>query len=80
RAFEPLPALDGGRDGMEFYDRLLAESPALLHPGGMLVMEMGMNQSGDIRQKVNDKQEFVVKRIRRDQAGIDRVMCLERTS
>jgi len=79
RAFEPLPALDGGPDGMEFYDRLLAESPALLHPGGILIMEMGMNQSGDVRQKVNGKQDFVVKRIRRDQAGIDRVMCLERT-
>ena len=80
RAFEPLSALDGGRDGLEFYDRLLAEGPALLHPGGILVMEMGMNQSVNIRQKVNAKQEFVVRTIRRDQAGIDRVICLERKS
>ena len=80
RAFEPLPALDGGPKGLKFYDRLLVESPSLLHPGGILVMEMGLNQSGEIRQKVNDKQEFVVKTIRRDQAGIDRVICLERTS
>ena len=79
-AFEPLPALNGGRDGLAFYDRLLAEGPSLLHQGGILVMEMGMNQSVDIRQKVDDKQEFVVKTIRRDQAGIDRVICLERTS
>ena len=80
RAFEPLPALDGGLNGLEFYDRLLAESPSLLHPGGILVMEMGMNQSEDICRKVSDKKKFVVKTIRRDQAGIDRVICLERTS
>ena len=80
RAFEPLAALDGGRDGLEFYDRLLAEGPSLLHAGGILVMEMGMNQSVDIRRKINEKQEFVVKTIRRDQAGIDRVICLERKS
>ncbi len=78
RAFEPLSALNGGLNGLELYDRLLTESPALLHPGGILVMELGINQSGDVRQKVNDRQEFVVKTIRRDQAGIDRVICLER--
>lgn len=80
RAFEPLPALDGGPNGLEFYDRLLAESPALLRPGGILVMEMGMNQAGDVRRKVSDRKEFIVKTIRRDQAGVDRVICLERTS
>lgn len=78
RAFEPLSALDGGSHGLAFYDRLLAESPALLHPGGILLMEMGMNQSDDVRRKVGEA--FVVKTIRRDQAGIDRVICLERTS
>ena len=80
RAFEPRPALDGGPKGLVFYDRLLAESPSLLHPGGILVMEMGINQVGDVRRKVSDKKEFIVKTIRRDQAGIDRVICLERTS
>lgn len=78
RAFEPLPALNGGSNGLAFYDRLLAESPSLLHPGGILVMEMGMHQSGDVRRKVGEA--FIVKTIRRDQAGIDRVICLERTS
>lgn len=78
RAFEPLPALDGGPNGLAFYDRLLAESPSLLHPGGILVMEMGMHQSEDVRRRAGEA--FTVKTIRRDQAGIDRVICLERTS
>lgn len=79
RAFEPQPALDGGLRGLEFYDRLLAESPALLHPGGMLVMEMGATQSEDISHRVRRRKEFSIKHIRLDQAGIDRVICLERT-
>ncbi len=78
RAFEPLPALNGGPNGLAFYDRLLAESPSLLHPGGILVMEMGMHQSEDVRRRAGEA--FTVKTIRRDQAGIDRVICLERTS
>lgn len=78
RAFEPLSALNGGSNGLEFYDRLLAESPSLLHPGGILVMEMGVHQSEDVRRKVGGA--FIVKTIRRDQVGIDRVICLERTS
>ena len=80
RAFEPFSALNGGPNGLAFYDRLLAESPSLLHPGGILVMEMGMNQSDALRRKVGSKKAFVVRTIRRDQAGIDRVICLERTS
>ncbi len=80
QAFEPLLALNGGLNGLEFYDRLLAESPSLLRPGGTLIMEMGVNQSGAIRQKAIDTKAFSVKTLRSDQAGIDRVICLERTS
>ncbi len=84
RVFEPLRALDGGPDGLAFYDRLLAESRAWLRPGGLLVMEMGANQSGDICRKVSGcagrgGAAWAVKHIRRDQSGIERVLCLERT-
>ena len=83
RVFEPLRALDGGPNGLAFYDRLLTESLAWLRPGGLLVMEMGANQSGDICRKVSECRghrgaAWSVKHIRRDQAGIDRVLCLER--
>ena len=84
RMFEPLRALDGGPNGLALYDRLLAESQAWLRPGGLLVMEMGANQSGDICRKVSGctrrgVSAWSVKRIRRDQSGLERVLCLERT-
>lgn len=40
-AFEPLLALDGGDDGLDSYRALLAQAPARLRAGGVLVMEAG---------------------------------------
>ena len=45
RGFEPSMSLDGGVDGLDFYFRLLKETPGLLKPGGKLVMEMGEGQA-----------------------------------
>lgn len=48
RAHEPLGALDGGPDGLEYYRRILAEAPRYLEPGGLLIMELGYDQSDEI--------------------------------
>lgn len=40
-AFEPALALDGGKDGLDLYRALLAQAPARLRAGGVLVMEAG---------------------------------------
>lgn len=39
--YEPGMALAGGRDGLELVARILAEAPSHLHPGGVLVCEVG---------------------------------------
>ena len=38
--FEPHLALDGGADGLEFFDRLLAAAPSLLKDGGFFAFEL----------------------------------------
>ena len=38
--FEPHLALDGGADGLEFFDRLLAVAPSLLKDGGFIAFEL----------------------------------------
>ncbi len=83
RVFEPRRALDGGPNGLAFYDRLLTEAPVWLRPDGLLVMEMGARQSGDICRMAGEcagrgGSVWSVKQIRRDQSGIERVLCLER--
>jgi release factor glutamine methyltransferase len=42
--FETPLAYDGGRDGGDILRRVLAESPALLRPGGALLMGLGGKQ------------------------------------
>ena len=45
RDFDPRRALDGGPDGLEFYRSIAAAAPALLAPGGALIVELGAGQS-----------------------------------
>jgi release factor glutamine methyltransferase len=42
---EPALALDGGPDGLTLVRRLVAAAPALLAPGGALVLEIGVGQA-----------------------------------
>ena len=41
---DPLMALDGGADGLDFYRRIVREAPAHLLPGGSLLMEIGADE------------------------------------
>ncbi len=45
RDFDPRPALDGGSDGLDCYRAIAATVPALLRPGGALVVELGAGQA-----------------------------------
>jgi release factor glutamine methyltransferase len=45
RDFDPRAALDGGADGLNHYRAIAATVPALLAPGGALVVELGIGQA-----------------------------------
>ena len=42
---EPMMALDGGADGLNFYRRIASDAPKFLRPGGMLLLEVGFDQA-----------------------------------
>lgn len=44
REYEPLAALDGGDDGLDFYRHIISIAPKYLVSGGMLAFEIGYNQ------------------------------------
>ena len=46
--FEPVLALDGGADGLDFYRRIAQEAPDRLNPGGVLFAEVGIGQAPDV--------------------------------
>ena len=45
RLHDPILALDGGIDGLDFYRRLVTEAPARLVAGGLLAFEVGFGQA-----------------------------------
>lgn len=48
---EPKLALDGGADGLVFYDRICAAARVHLEPGGALVVEHGFDQADAVRER-----------------------------
>lgn len=46
--FEPRLALDGGPDGLQVIRRIVVGAPAVLRPGGWLLMEIGEDQAGPL--------------------------------
>ncbi len=49
---EPSIALDGGPDGLAFYDRICAAATAHLLPGGAIVLEHGYDQADAVRARL----------------------------
>jgi len=45
---EPRMALDGGTDGLDFYRRIAQGAGRHLVPGGMIAVEVGIGEAGDV--------------------------------
>lgn len=71
RDFEPRIALDGGADGLDFYDRYLGDALNILKSGGAVFFEIGESQ-GEAVAKLMADYGFEAIRIERDFAGHDR--------
>lgn len=76
--YEPRTALDGGPDGLALYRRLAGCVPGLLRPKGWLVVEIGAEQAGAVRDILAGTRQFDLPRVVTDYAHCDRV-CLVRT-
>ncbi len=50
RLYEPAEALDGGNDGLRYYREILAETKDYLLPDGIIMLEVGDNQSAAIKE------------------------------
>ena len=72
--WEPAGALYGGEDGLDFYRRIAAEAPKHLLPGGFLILEIGWGQAKAVRELIESAGRFTGIAIRKDYAGIERVV------
>lgn len=73
RDYEPMMALDGGADGLEYYRRILEETRELLVPGGKYYFEIGYDQ-GDAVKTILENHGCRDVHIVKDYAGLDRVV------
>lgn len=48
--FDPVIALDGGKDGLDFYHSITSSLRYLLNPGGYVALEVGEGQAGSVAQ------------------------------
>ncbi len=71
REYEPRLALDGGVEGLDFYDRYLADAFNLLKPGGAVFFEIGEGQ-GEALRRLMAAYGFPDARIEKDYGGHDR--------
>ncbi len=69
REYEPIVALDGGEDGLEFYRRISDDVRKYLAKDGMLLLECGEGQATQILQ-LFPKRAYAV--VSKDLEGVDR--------
>jgi release factor glutamine methyltransferase len=81
RDFEPVLALDGGRDGLDFYRRAFLQVSEFLVPGGWFLGEIGAGQDQDVLQIAEQNPALEEFGFVPDLAGIRRVFkARKRTS
>ncbi len=72
---EPMLALDGGKDGLDFYRRIAADYYEHLTQGGAMLLEVGIGQAQAVVNMLG-KRAYVIK----DLTGTDRVVALIKRS
>ena len=73
RDWEPVAALDGGMDGMDFYRAILSSAGDYLNPNGFIFFELGYDQAGGV-QKIARAEGFREIAVINDYAGIGRIL------
>ena len=71
---EPKIALDGGKSGLVFYERIIKEAHKYLNVGGFLIMEIGFDQAKSVsKMMIDEGYENVY--VKKDFSGMNRVIA-----
>lgn len=73
RDHEPLGALDGGEDGLDFYRAIIKYWTITLRPNGMMMFEVGEGQADAVKKMLLDAGYVAVQTVR-DTLGVERVV------
>jgi len=78
RDHEPIIALDGGEDGMDFYRNIIPHAPDYLRKGGWLLLEVGQGQGSQVTEMIDQEGNFNLSERIQDLSGIERVVKARR--
>ncbi len=73
---EPEIALNGGRDGLDFYRIIAKKSHRYLEKGGSILLEIGFDQRQAIEDIFSSYNIFEIYKVIKDFSGIERVMWI----
>jgi len=76
--YEPVLALDGGKDGLESLNKIILNVSDYLVSGGTLLLEMGCDQKQDIINLVNQCPDLECPEFKKDLAGHWRVAIIKK--
>ncbi|TES89703.1 MAG: peptide chain release factor N(5)-glutamine methyltransferase [Candidatus Cloacimonadota bacterium] len=76
---EPAEAIDGGKDGLYFVERIIREAKDYLKPGGLLAIEIGISESEPVKKLFEMGSKYKDLNIVPDLRGIKRVVTAERS-
>ncbi|MDD7408562.1 MAG: peptide chain release factor N(5)-glutamine methyltransferase [Anaerovoracaceae bacterium] len=76
---EPMKALDGGDDGLDFYRILAEHSWEHMSKKGLLIMEIGFDQADAVKALLDEAGYYENIEIHKDLAGKDRVVSCSLT-
>lgn len=71
--YEPMLALDGGKDGLDFYRNIINQAKNYINQNGCIVFEIGYNQGGQVKSLLENA-GFVNINVKQDLAGLDRLV------
>ena len=71
---EPKIALDGGKDGLDFYRKIIKEGYKHLNRQGYLCLEIGYDQKNQVLKLINDERRYVETYSKKDLCQNDRII------
>ena len=71
---EPIIALDGGYDGLDFYRKIIKEAYNFLKFRGVLCLEIGYDQKDDVIKLIQNEEKYTDTYSKKDLYDNDRII------
>ena len=71
---EPIIALDGGDDGLDFYKKIINNGYEFLKYNGYLCLEIGYNQKEEVMNLIEKEEKYINTYCKKDLCGNDRII------